>query len=518
METDVPLLRSDWEIYYGGAVLIEGCEDILLKDLFVDTVGGNGIFVSRYNRRVNIEGCKVADAGASSVCFVGDVSAVRSPCTQYLDINMWENLDLEPGPKSPDYPADCRVHDCLLIRNGHYEKQTCGVQISMAMNITVSHCTIYDSPRSGINVGDGCWGGHMIEWNDVFDTVKETQDHGAFNSWGRDRYWHVAGINYTSNKKKSGGMSLEEFKKKHADLPFLDAMKVTVIRNNRWSSTGGGYDIDLDDGSTNYEIYNNLCLKKGIKLREGFKRICYNNICWMSRLGVHRWYPDSMDVVKHNIFMAPYNESSIGEWWGKEMDYNFFHWPEQPEGPALELSYGHARDKHSIQGNAQFVDIEKLDFRVKESSPALKLGFKNFPMTGFGVLKAAFKDEALKPEMEEYIPYVPSVTQEVEWYGATLKNLVTIDEASSVGFLYSEDPAGILFKACPEDSPAYKIGFRKLDVLLNIDGRDLSRGIKGHRRLLFDEKGKIKKTEHQVIVWREQQEHKMVIKKDEGGK
>ena len=28
----------------------------------------------------------------------------------------------------------------------------------------------------------------MIEFNDVFDTVKETGDHGSFNSWGRDRY------------------------------------------------------------------------------------------------------------------------------------------------------------------------------------------------------------------------------------------------------------------------------------------------------------------------------------------
>ena len=59
----------------------------------------------------------------------------------------------------------------------------------MAASITVSHCSIYDMPRAGINIGDGCWGGHVIEFCDVFDTVKETGDHGSFNSWGRDRYW-----------------------------------------------------------------------------------------------------------------------------------------------------------------------------------------------------------------------------------------------------------------------------------------------------------------------------------------
>ena len=41
----------------------------------------------------------------------------------------------------------------------------------------------------GINIGDGCWGEDVIEFCDVFDTVKETGDHGSFNSWGRDRFW-----------------------------------------------------------------------------------------------------------------------------------------------------------------------------------------------------------------------------------------------------------------------------------------------------------------------------------------
>jgi len=54
----------------------------------------------------------------------------------------------------------------------------------MAMRIKVRHCSIYDCPRAGINIGDGCWGGHIIEYCDVFDTVKESGDHGAFNSWG----------------------------------------------------------------------------------------------------------------------------------------------------------------------------------------------------------------------------------------------------------------------------------------------------------------------------------------------
>ena len=60
----------------------------------------------------------------------------------------------------------------------------------MCQDIKVSHNTIYDVPRAGINISEGTWGGHIIGYNDVFNTVKESGDHGSFNSWGRDRYWH----------------------------------------------------------------------------------------------------------------------------------------------------------------------------------------------------------------------------------------------------------------------------------------------------------------------------------------
>src|SRR6185437_9795505 len=77
-----------------------------------------------------------------------------------------------------------------LIHNiGTIEKQVAGVEIAMSFHITVSHNSIYNVPLAGINIGVGCWGGDVLEYNDVFNTVLETGDHGAFNSWGRDRFW-----------------------------------------------------------------------------------------------------------------------------------------------------------------------------------------------------------------------------------------------------------------------------------------------------------------------------------------
>jgi hypothetical protein len=53
--------------------------------------------------------------------------------------------------------------NCLIYLSGRVEKQTAPVQIQLSWDITVRHCSLYDVPRAGINIGDGCWGGHVIE-------------------------------------------------------------------------------------------------------------------------------------------------------------------------------------------------------------------------------------------------------------------------------------------------------------------------------------------------------------------
>jgi hypothetical protein len=114
MDTKEPLLRTDWAIYRGGAILFEGAEDCTLEDCFLDQVGGNAVFVNHYNRRVIVRGCHIARAGASGVCLVGDPQAARNPLFNYSQVNKLEDLDRTPGPRTNNYPADCLVEDCLI--------------------------------------------------------------------------------------------------------------------------------------------------------------------------------------------------------------------------------------------------------------------------------------------------------------------------------------------------------------------------------------------------------------------
>ncbi|HEY2786620.1 MAG TPA: PDZ domain-containing protein [Fimbriiglobus sp.] len=434
METKEPILRTDWAIYRGGAILVQGTEDCRLEDLLVDQVSGNAIFVNFYNRRVSVRGCEIVKAGANGVVFLGDAKAARNPLFNYDQRLRAADLDRTPGPKTENYPADCRVDDCLIHLTGRVEKQTAGVNIDLAQNITVRHCSIYDMPRAGINIGDGCWGGHVIEFCDVFDTVKETGDHGSFNSWGRDRFWGLNGLNLNDDKTWDA----------EKDLPRLDAMKTTVLRNNRWRCDHG-WDIDLDDGSSNYQIVNNLCLRGGLKNREGFFRVVENNIIVNNGFHPHVWYKHSQDVVRRNIFGTDHYLPAGGMPafpWGREMDFNLVHQPgiTVPQ-PAKKLVQQSKRDDHSVVADALFCGPERGDYRVKEGSPALKLGFVNFPMDQFGVQKPALKAIARTPEFPKFQSgqTTPTVAAHF-WLGMSVREL-TGEEYSAFGV--AKDSGGV---------------------------------------------------------------------------
>src|SRR5690606_6538801 len=150
------------------------------------------------------------------------------------------------------------------------------------------------------------------------------------NSWGRERFWLGAG---------GEGQMIR-------DLVLLDAIDPTVIRNNRISNfrksvSAGNWTIDLDDGSSHYEIYNNLSLGSTLKLRDGYFRKVWNNIHVSAvPMGWHVWPANSGDEFYNNItvisgslpgediptnaFIKPVRMPKDGTW-GKYIDRNLYY-------------------------------------------------------------------------------------------------------------------------------------------------------------------------------------------------
>ena len=464
MENKEPLLRSDWTTYRGGAVTYSGAENCSLISCEFDQVGGNSIFVNNYNRQITVKGCYIHESGANGVAFVGDPEAVRNPLFRYGPQD-YEALDLTPGPKGDNYPSNCRVMDCIITRTGRTEKQTAPIQISMSHRITVSHCSIYDVPRAGINISEGTFGGHIIEYCDVFNTVLETGDHGSFNSWGRDRFWDP------------DIQKMNEQVANNPDLPFLDMLEPNIICNSRWRCDHG-WDVDLDDGSSQYFIYNNLMLNGGLKLREGYQRTVSNNIMVNNGLHPHVWPANNGDVVIYNIFFTAHQPAvmtrgmGINEKWGKEIDFNLF----TTNNRDRLLFASNQCDLNSIVADPRFTNPDQGDYSVEASSPALKLGFKNFDMSTFGVVSPHLKAIARTPALPEVriqpdLTPMEAITGELTlWKGA---RLYTPEGAELSAFGVKLGTPGVAFAYVSNYSEAYGLGFRTGDFIREINGANV---------------------------------------------
>jgi hypothetical protein len=377
---------SDWSIHRGGAIFLDGARDCIIKDCWFDAVGGNAVFMNNYNRDNIITGCKFTETGESAVCFVGTLESTNGT---FLN-----------------FPFQCQANNNLIHDCGVYGKQIAGVYISRAKRITAAHNLIYNMPRSGITIGDGTWGGHVIEYNDIHHSVRETGDHGPFNSWGREGYWCRT---HAHNKAFS-------FPHQAGDVKTY-AEEPTIIRNNYIHGVAKTYErgsyiqaLDLDDGSSNYHLYNNLCVGMAISIREGDYRTVENNIIIDPAvpLGIHFGYMNNNDIVRRNIIYTTedlFFVSSVTQPYLKEMNHNLFYTPKLPWAykPVITVAYRRESgislykkytlsewqelgyDKDSMVADPKFIDPANNDYRVNDDSPALKLGFKNFEMGKWGL-------------------------------------------------------------------------------------------------------------------------------------
>ena len=240
----------------------------------------------------------------------------------------------------------------------------------MSQSITVRHCSIYDVPRAGINIGDGCWGGHVIEFCDVFDTVKETGDHGSFNSWGRDRYWGLNGVDLNTHRRRRQAPRPAAARRGETDRPAQQPLALRPRLGHRPRRR-------LDQLS---HLQQPLPARRHQEPRRAsaasWKTTSWSTIRFIRTSGSET----ARTSFGATSFSTAYKPIRMPKPWGKECDFNLL-----PDAEALRKPHDLGMDEHSLAGDALFVNPAKGDYRVKDDSPALKLGFENFPMDQFGV-------------------------------------------------------------------------------------------------------------------------------------
>ncbi len=394
---------SDWGIVRKAAVFMQNAEEIRIQNCLFDQLGGNGVFMSGYNRHNVVENCVFKNTGASCVLLMGLRSSIRCP-------NKWNtagnslvgtcNNDRTPGPLTQEYPAYCVVKNNLMDTLGVFEKQTSGVCFSASEFDTIRHNTIAHMPRAGINFCDGCWGGHIIDYNWVYDCVRETSDHGPFNAWGRDR-----NAIYGQNDIAAS---------------LLDARNPTIVRMNRFEAPPGMFGIDLDDQATNYYQEKNLLIGGGYKVQWNRHNKYLNGIILgggnVQFHGV--WGPQSNHYGARNIIYGtqtclyqfccgsnPTQVAGTGTKWDSNMVYSTAGTPTCSDwGNCNSNVYTWAQwtaaglDKNSVVANPNFANPSKTwpgrtppylpvgDYNPTNTVALNQLKFEPFAMDSFGVI------------------------------------------------------------------------------------------------------------------------------------
>lgn len=481
----IPLLRGDWCVVRAGAVYIENAKHVALTHSHFQSMGGNGVFLYGYNDFHHIDTNEFIDIGATAVQVVGSPNAVYTPSfwphELYPKLPVHKTTVEEPdniGPKTEDYPRDITISNNHMENLGIFEKQSAGINLSVSSRIRILHNTIHKSARSGINVNDGTFGGHEIAYNDVYDCQRETTDHGQFNSWGRDRFWSVPRFN-------AGGQYGETLRHYTVngveyDITQIDAYQTITIHNNRFhhdTSKGSSWGIDLDDGSSNYEIYNNLCLGMGIKLREGFDRKVYNNIILDGQLQIHVSYAEARDEIHGNIVLnsTPYGFAGVDETRFRQAEYAvdrnwYFNFDQSIHLPAWFHANNAANvyDAHAIVGvDPAFTAPGGNDYTVTNTAAMESIGFQNFLMDGFGQPDCTCHSPVYAKTSAS--PGTPDALQREAWKGATISNVddAIMSATASTGY------TGAYFETVPLTSEAYALGLRAHDIVKAVNGEDL---------------------------------------------
>jgi hypothetical protein len=185
---------------------------------------------------------------------------------------------------------------------------------------------------------------------------------------------------------------------------------------------------------------------------------------------------DSGDVVVHNI-LTGYAPAGMGiHPWGKEIDFNLFTKPGQvTSNPATNAQKMSGWDSNSIEADPLFIDPAKGNYQVQSNSPALALGFKNFPLDQFGVQKPELKAIALTPILPPFGIAIPAPAGRDQtplvWNDMTVRNIKDEGEMSVYGL---PGVTGVLITKIDTASPWADTGIQTNDVILEVNGQAVS--------------------------------------------
>ena len=228
---------GDWTVHREAALVVEGVEGINISNCLFYSPGGNGLLLNNYVRGALIEN--------NEFVWVGDNAIVAVGSTQLID------------GTDGNQPRGTKVIRNLVHEVGVFGKQVCAYVQSLACETELTGNIFFNGARAGINFNDGFGGGNVVKNNLLFNFVRETLDHGNFNSWDRQPYMTTVKDGKTTSVNPAES--------------FITQNLIVGNYHSVWP-------IDHDDGSCYYTDRNNVIVYGGFKNLAGHSKVTANNL------------------------------------------------------------------------------------------------------------------------------------------------------------------------------------------------------------------------------------------------
>jgi hypothetical protein len=217
---------GDWGLERSGALYLEGVENITVTGNTFTRCDGNAISVNRYARDVVISENEIVFQGDNAVSMWGDTE----------NISFADGTTMGYDGTNGNQPRGTQFTSNFVHEIGIWEKQSSMWFQAKSCSNVISNNIFFNGPRAGINFNDGFGGNSTIKKNLLFNTCRESGDHGPFNSW--DRQVYVTSVN--------------------TNTPSAIKAYDHIYHNFVIANYHSNFAIDNDDGSCYYDTHDNF--------------------------------------------------------------------------------------------------------------------------------------------------------------------------------------------------------------------------------------------------------------------
>ena len=171
---------GDWALQKIGAIILYGCENFIISNNLFTRLDGIGINLNRYNNNHSIIFNEVIWNGASFIVLWGDTNGVN-----FDDIYPKTSMGYDGFSNNKIQSRFINISYNYIHELGIFEKQSSFYFQAKSCQNYIGYNIFYNGPRAAINFNDGFGGNSVIEKNLLFNTCRESGDHGPINTWDR---------------------------------------------------------------------------------------------------------------------------------------------------------------------------------------------------------------------------------------------------------------------------------------------------------------------------------------------